>query len=92
MDLFATPAPVVHVAHAAAHVAPHVITVTKTVLVGVTYMHAIIATVVGTAVGFGLGWYIKGRGFLGVKTDLTNAKNVITTEVATLEKTSAPAA
>lgn len=59
---------------------------------GTTFMHATIAAVVALAVGFGIGWYVKGRGLTGVKTDLTNAKTAVTTDVTTLEgKLSAPA-
>lgn len=41
--------------------------------IGVPYMYAAIYSLVSLLAGFGLGWYVKGRGWFGVKVDATNA-------------------
>lgn len=43
--------------------------------IGIPSMISIISSVVSAGVGFGLGWYIRGRGYAGVQIDLTNIKN-----------------
>lgn len=40
---------------------------------GITMLSAGIASLVSLVIGMGAGWYIKGRGFTGVKTDVSNA-------------------
>lgn len=62
-----------HVAHHAAVCKP----VIQTVLVGVTYMTALIASSIALLSGFGLGWYVKGRGMVGVQNDINNIKTDI---------------
>lgn len=42
------------------------------------FLSSMIGGVVAFGIGFGLGWYVKGRGLIGVKTDVKNA--VATTE------------
>lgn len=40
--------------------------------------------VVCLPVGFGIGYYVKGRGLIGVETDLGNAKTTVTADVKSL--------
>lgn len=49
-------------------------TVIQYVPVGVTYWHAAGISLASILAGFGLGWYVKGRGWFGVKTDIKNAE------------------
>ena len=53
-----------------------------------TYMTDVVnifwAVVVSIPFGFALGWYVKGRGLVGVETDIGNAKTTITTDVKSL--------
>jgi hypothetical protein len=42
------------------------------------------AVVVCLPMGFALGYYVRGRGVLGVETDLSNAKTVIVSDVKSL--------
>lgn len=62
---------------AVAHAAPAIHYVTKTVFQGVTYMEAAIASGISILTGFGIGWYVRGRGFAGVAIDIANIKNDI---------------
>lgn len=59
---------------------------------GVSYMTALVAGVVSLVAGFGLGWYVKGRGVTGVKTDASNAVQTVKTDVAAIETAVAPVA
>lgn len=54
------------------------------VQIGVTYMTAFISTIVALFAGFGVGWYAKGRGLTGVKTDIGNAVNTVKTDASAL--------
>lgn len=58
-----------HIKHVA-HTAPHAVVAAFS---GVSYMTAAICAGVSAIISFGLGWYVKGRGFTGVKTDVSNA-------------------
>lgn len=58
--------------------------ITHTIETGVSMLNAAIASVVSLFVGFGLGWYVKGRGATGVKTDIGNAVNTVKTDVSAL--------
>lgn len=64
-----------HAHHVIKHATHHIKHVTHT---GVKMLHLVIDTIVSLAVGFGLGWYIRGRGIKGVKTDLSNANSTVT--------------
>lgn len=48
-------------------------------------MTAIISTAVAFLVGTGLGWYVKGRGWFGVKVDASNVEKKVASEVSTVE-------
>lgn len=56
---------------------PVIKTVIQHVPVGVTYMHAVIASAISILAGFGIGWYVEGRGWFGVKTDASNAVKAV---------------
>ena len=70
--------PVVH--HTVHHVVNHPV-VKQTIYKEISVLHDIInitlAVIVSLPAGFGLGWYVKGRGVTGVKTDITNAENTV---------------
>lgn len=71
---------------------PHFKYITKTLIKEVVprsyYMYSVIGGFASLLVGFGLGWYVKGRGLTGVKTDMTNASNEVSkvaTEVSAIK-------
>lgn len=47
---------------------------------GVSIMHAVIASFAALAAGFGIGWYVKARGWFGVKVDATNVVTKVETD------------
>lgn len=48
-------------------------------LTGVKPMHAVIVSVVSLVIGACIGWYVKGRGWFGVKVDAGNALTKVET-------------
>lgn len=59
------------------HAPQQIAAVAPVITQGYTMLEAAIASGVSLAVGFGLGWYIKGRGFKGVGYDIENIKKDI---------------
>lgn len=81
-----------HYYHHTVQCVPHIKYLTKTLIKEVVprsyYMYSVIGGFVSLLVGFGLGWYVKGRGLTGVKTDMTNASNEVSkvaTEVSAIK-------
>ena len=82
-------------APAVKHVAKHVTNIAHAVPVikqGFSMLTLFISNLI-TAVIFGGGaWYARGRGWFGVKVDLTNAKNAVSNEVSKIETAATPSA
>ncbi len=54
------------------HTAIHTKQISQYIPTGVSYMTAMVSSAISILVGFGLGWYVKGRGWFGVKMDASN--------------------
>lgn len=67
-----------HVAHAAQ---------IKYIHTGVSYMTSFVAAGVSLVVGFILGWYVKGRGWFGVKVDASNVVKASEKAVSEVQST-----
>lgn len=62
-----------NVTHAIVHAKPLI----HTVVTGVSYMTALITSSIVGVLCFALGYYVKGRGFAGIKIDVDNIKKDI---------------
>jgi len=79
-------------APAVKHVAKHVAHAVPVIKQGFSMLTLFISNLI-TAVIFGGGaWYARGRGWFGVKVDLTNAKNAVSNEVSKIETAATPSA
>jgi hypothetical protein len=54
------------------HAARHAAVSAQPVIHGISMLTTFIVSAVSTVAGFGLGWYMRGRGFQGVKNDIAN--------------------
>lgn len=86
---------VTHVYHQAHHAVHHAAshpavrhTVHKGVSMFKTFIDIVVTAIVALPAGFGLGWYVRGRGVTGVKTDIKNVSNEVNkvaTEVSAIK-------
>lgn len=62
----------------------HINCIPTFVHIGVPYMHAFYISLATLVVGLVIGWYVKGRGWFGVKVDAQNTVNDVKTAVAAI--------